>query len=103
MLGRRKGDQRPPTPNDLPSIQALVMQDLQSRTELGVQRYGTPLQPFNGRDALLDAYEEALDLATYLRQVRYERATIARTLREIASDVHEDLAGRIMEIADALD
>lgn len=28
---------------------------------------------FNGRDALLDAYQEALDLVVYLRQVIYER------------------------------
>lgn len=40
---------------------------------LGVTRYGTPLQPHNGRDALRDAYEEALDLVHYLRQAIYER------------------------------
>jgi hypothetical protein len=31
------------------------------------------LQAFNGRDALRDAYEEALDLACYLRQAIAER------------------------------
>ena len=36
-------------------------------------RYGTALQPHNGRDALLDAYEEALDLAMYLKQAIVER------------------------------
>jgi len=29
--------------------------------------------PFNGRDALKDAYEEALDLAMYLKQAMIER------------------------------
>jgi hypothetical protein len=49
------------------------MQDMQSRHELGIKRYGTPLQPHNGRDALRDAYEEALDLAVYLRTAIFER------------------------------
>ena len=39
----------------------------------GIVRYGTPLQAHNGRDALVDAYQEALDLAVYLRQAIYER------------------------------
>lgn len=51
-----------------PSIQELVRLDLVARETLGRHRYGTSLYPFNGRDALLDAYEEALDLACYLRQ-----------------------------------
>lgn len=50
------------------SIQALVREDLLTREELGRQRYGTSLFPFNGRNALVDAYQEALDLACYLRQ-----------------------------------
>lgn len=33
----------------------------------GRQRYGTPLTTHNGRDHLVDAYQEALDLAVYLR------------------------------------
>ncbi len=56
------------------SIQALVRADLEKREELGIERYGTSLRPHNGRDALRDAYEEALDLACYLKQARVERA-----------------------------
>lgn len=66
-------DQPMPTPNDHPSIQGLVRADLEQREQVGIQRYGTPLQPHNGRDALRDAYEEALDLACYLRQAIEER------------------------------
>lgn len=58
---------------NLPIIHDLVSDDLYSRLEVGVNEYKKPLQPDNGRDALLDAYEEALDLACYLRQVLYER------------------------------
>ena len=64
-----------PTPNDRPSIQGLVRADLEQREQVGIHRYGTPLQPFNGRDALRDAYEEALDLGCYLRQAIEERVT----------------------------
>jgi hypothetical protein len=56
-----------------PSVQAAVREDLVAREQLGIARYGTPLQPHNGRDALRDAYEEALDLACYLRQALMER------------------------------
>lgn len=49
-------------------ITPLVIADLQARTERGIQTYGRALQTQNGRDALWDAYEEALDLCQYLRQ-----------------------------------
>ncbi len=61
-----------PTPNDHPPIQDLVIEDIEKRRRIGIQTYGTPLQPFNGRRSLVDAYEEALDLAMYLRQAIYE-------------------------------
>lgn len=54
-----------------------VVRDAQDRDTLGRRRYGTPLQPFNGRDAITDAYQEALDGLVYLRQARYERDTPA--------------------------
>ncbi len=66
-------DQPPPVKNDRPSIQDLVIQDIETRKVLGLERYGTLLQPFNGRDALVDAYQEALDLCQYLRQAIEER------------------------------
>lgn len=54
-------------------MQGAVRRDLEAREQLGIERYGTPLQPHNGRDALRDAYEEALDLACYLKQVLIEQ------------------------------
>ena len=67
------GDQPPPIPTGGPDIQAMVIADIEVRRKLGIARYGTPLQAGNGRDALRDVYEEALDLACYLRQVIAER------------------------------
>ena len=49
-----------------------VCKDLQSRAKLGEKKYGERLRPFNGRSALRDAYEEALDMANYLKQLLIE-------------------------------
>ena len=46
----------------------LVEADLRSRIAKGTAEYGEPLSTHNGRDALQDAYEEAMDLSLYLRQ-----------------------------------
>jgi hypothetical protein len=46
---------------------------VQERRAYGVRKYGRPLETHNGRDALTDAWEEALDLVTYLTQMRLER------------------------------
>ena len=51
----------------------LVIQDMRDRDQVGRKRYGTPLQAHNGRDSLVDAYQEALDLCVYLRQAIEER------------------------------
>ena len=61
-----------PTINAQPCIQDMVIADIEARKAVGVERYGTVLQPFNGRSALMDAYQEALDLCQYLRQMLYE-------------------------------
>lgn len=63
----------PPTHNDGIPIWDLVIADMHERDKVGRQRYGTPLQTNNGRDALVDAYQEALDLVVYLRQLIEER------------------------------
>lgn len=62
-----------PTPNDNQHIADLVMADILKRKQRGIETYGTPLQAHNGRDALQDAYEEALDMCCYLRQAIEER------------------------------
>jgi hypothetical protein len=73
VLKQRHGDQPLPIPNGEPDIQSMVIADIGRRREVGIERYGTALQAHNGRDTLRDAYEEALDLAMYLRQAIEER------------------------------
>lgn len=62
-----------PIPNQSQPIWELVIADMRARDAMGRKKYGTPLQANNGRDALRDAYEEALDLCVYLRQAIEER------------------------------
>lgn len=62
-----------PVGNDFPVVHNLVAEDLAARLAIGVERYGQPLQPFNGRNALRDAYEEALDMCVYLRAALFEQ------------------------------
>jgi hypothetical protein len=39
---------------------------------MGKAKYGTELKTHNGRKALVDAYQEALDLCLYLKQALME-------------------------------
>lgn len=68
----RVKDQPPPKRNSSTPIWELVVADMIARDHVGRERYGTPLQAHNGRDALVDAYQEALDLCVYLRQALEE-------------------------------
>jgi len=72
-LNERVVEQAPPQANDHPAVWGLVMKDMVDRDQEGRRKYGVPLQGFNGRDCLIDAYQEALDLCVYLRQAIYER------------------------------
>jgi len=69
----REGDQNYPTKNSLPSMHEQARQDLEARKSLGIKRYGVALQPANGRDAIRDGYEEALDGAAYGAQAVWEQ------------------------------
>lgn len=55
-----------------PEVAELVKQDIDARVALGETRYGERLRAFNGRNTLMDAYQEVLDLANYLRQLLEE-------------------------------
>jgi predicted nucleic-acid-binding Zn-ribbon protein len=55
-------------------VTSAVIADLQARSEAGEKKYGTRLKTFNGRTALVDAYQEALDLSVYLKQKLLEES-----------------------------
>lgn len=75
-------DQPPPKPTTSPAIWDLVIADMRDRDNTGRQRYGTPLQADNGRDHLVDAYQEALDLVVYLRAEIERRKVVIDLLTE---------------------
>ncbi len=66
-----------PQPDPKPSVSvpvwSLVIRDMADRNCEGAKKYGTELRSRNGRDALVDAYQEALDLCVYLRQAIQEK------------------------------
>lgn len=96
--------QPPPKKNEHPSVwetiiekemqnpynsfaQEFVVPDMRKRHEKGLETYGVALQPHNGRDALTDAYEEALDLLAYVTQLEMERGGYLTLIDEITKMV----------------
>jgi hypothetical protein len=102
-------DPQPPPVGDGPSVtdEALRLVDderirelLRARREQGIARYGRELTAANGRDALADAAQEALDLLLYLVQLQMEGRglilwPLAKVLRQIV-DVAEDEEARAL-------
>ena len=79
VIGERteRADESQPMPTaseESQSVQDALIRMIEERRRVGVKRYGTALMTHNGRDALQDALEEAVDLATYLMQMVMERA-----------------------------
>ena len=113
-------EQKPPIKNNLTPTFALVLQRLQnnddlanmivSRAELGLQRYGTYLQPDNGRCPYIDGLQECLDLMNYMAQAsievkmkthdQAELDDIEKIFFDVAS-MAEFLLGKAMEKRDA--
>lgn len=67
-------DQELPHPGGLP-VQAVLIEALKERMGYGRRKYGRPLETDNGRDPLLDAWEEMLDLMSYFTQFVLEQGT----------------------------
>jgi hypothetical protein len=93
-MKQREGDQPLPIVNDSPDIQSQVIADITARREVGIERYGTALQPRNGRDALRDAYEEALDLCMYLKQIMVERDAVPACSISVGHNPHGTCPGK---------
>jgi hypothetical protein len=111
-----------PVPNDGPSAHDMVIKDLLSRDlrwdmsygsarhlrdhvteglrqrkELGVKRYGTPLQPDNGRDSLRDLHEELMDATVYCRNRMLEDDADTLEWAWLA-EIYEDLVTHLVKV-----
>ena len=71
-----------PTPGVV-DVAPLIIEDMKARMQVGIERYGRPLQTFNGRDSSRDAYEEILDLAVYHRQMVEEMKVLRAENEEL--------------------
>lgn len=55
---------------------------IRERTKLGIEKYGEPLTTHNGRDPMLDALQESIDLNQYLMQALMESVDEVKRLSE---------------------
>ncbi len=63
----------PPQASPYPAVWDLVKADMAERDAMGEKKYGVRLQPHNGRDGLVDLFQELLDALVYCRGLIYER------------------------------
>lgn len=100
---------QPDPKSDKPDVWPLVIKDMADRDKLGRTKYGIPLRSHNGRDPLVDAYQEVLDLSVYMRQEIEERRDLQRSIqsaRRIAgyeNANYEDLSDVIDFLVDQID
>lgn len=80
--------------NVTPIAKRVFLKTLVEREKRGIETYGVSLQTHNGRSAIRDAIEEAVDLFQYLVQVRMENAEaqarakrLERTIAEKSSKI----------------
>ena len=71
-----------PKGDPLHSITEKVKRDLDARKEMGLYAYGEELRPFNGRDPMVDMYQEQLDALLYMRQQIFEQDKIKQAVRD---------------------
>ncbi|HEY9646761.1 MAG TPA: hypothetical protein V6C88_10345 [Chroococcidiopsis sp.] len=92
-------EQTAPIPNEGEAIANIVIREyghiegltglFEIRKQQGIERYGVALQPFNGRDAQIDALQEAVDLTVYLRQLAEERRLSGQDPTEAMAAYHQ--------------
>ena len=80
MAIKNNEPEQAPVKNTRTHVWELVIQDMRDRNNFGIRKYGTALQAFNGRNSAIDAYQEVLDLAVYLRQIVEEHSEMANLL-----------------------
>ena len=64
----------PPPKAGKVNVTEAVIADIAERSKIGTEKYGTPLMTHNGRKPLVDAYQEILDMAVYVKQELLERS-----------------------------
>lgn len=75
-----------------------IARDHEKRIDWGEKKYGQRLRTNNGRNALLDAYQEVLDFLSYLMQAILEGHSECQSMFDIAarlaSEIEASLGGK---------
>ena len=95
-------EQPPPLDGTAPATWDLVLADMRERDKVGAMKYRVRHQYDNGRDHLVDAYQEALDLCVYLRAEIERRKVEQAAAQELEFELRKEVAGLHRDIA-ALD
>jgi hypothetical protein len=62
-----------------------IAEDTEARIRLGEKKYGTRLKAHNGRDAMLDLYQEVLDGCNYAKQLVIENKDDGELFNQLVS------------------
>lgn len=68
------------------TITVSVMEDLKSRADVGIKKYNTTLGENNHQNMLQHGYEEALDLAQYLKKEITTLNTVQDLVKKYPND-----------------
>lgn len=100
-VGEAAGAQPPPKPGNAPATWDLVVTDMRRRDETGEKRYGVRHQFDNGRDHLVDAYEESLDQSCYLRAEVEKRKRMRELARVVRSPENSSPLTELLDLIEA--
>lgn len=67
-------------------VRPSLIERMRQRRQQGIENYGRPLAPHNGRDAVRDVMEESLDRLAFLEQLAEERPELQPVVGESQSD-----------------
>lgn len=77
----------------------LLYADLEKRSNMGAKKYGTPLRLDNGRDPLVDLYQEVQDAIMYSRQGHLQGDKSAGSYFELLVQIGSTIAGELQRRA----
>jgi hypothetical protein len=92
-------EQPRPAPGRATETAELVIADLRERARLGRAKYGEPHRADNGRDHLIDLYQEQLDAAQYIRAEIERRRLESRPAPDLAAS--DEVARLRADLAEA--
>lgn len=68
-----------------------LLELFKERREIGIKRYGTPLQAFNGRNVIEDLLAEKFDSLAYIEQTIVEKPALTRTMIKMFEETIEHI------------